>query len=77
MDQLLFLKSDGFSFLKRESKDIVACRFAGANLLCFNKNFCFLVIFYFYDTPISLENQVFYQKPLDLFKIKSIITVDL
>jgi hypothetical protein len=45
IDQLLFLKRAAFSFLKRESKDIVTCRCLGASLLCSDKNFCFLVIF--------------------------------
>ncbi len=44
IDQSSFLKSEVFSILKRESKDIVACKFKGDNLLCSNKNCCFLVI---------------------------------
>ncbi len=44
-DQSLSLKSEAFSILKRESKDSVACRFKGDNLLCSDKNCCFLVIF--------------------------------
>ena len=42
MGQLLSLKSNAFSVLKRESKDIVACRFNGDNLLCSSKNCSFL-----------------------------------
>jgi len=45
IDQLLSLKIDAFSVLKRESKDVVACRFMGDNLLCSDKNCCFLDIF--------------------------------
>ena len=45
IDQLSSLKSEAFSILKRESKDVVACKFKGDNLLCSNKNCCFLVIF--------------------------------
>jgi len=44
IDQLSSLKSEAFSILKRESKDIVACKFKGDNLLCSNKNCCFFVI---------------------------------
>jgi len=42
IDQFLFLKSDAFSIRKRESKGIVALRFAGDNLLCSSKNCSFL-----------------------------------
>jgi len=45
IDQLSSLKSAAFSILKWESKDIVACKFKGDNLLCSNKNCCFLVIY--------------------------------
>ena len=45
IDQLLSLKIDALSILKRESKDVVACRFEGDNLLCSDKNSCFLDIF--------------------------------
>ena len=44
-DQFSSLKSEAFSVLKWESKGIVACRFKGDNLLCSNKNCCFLVIY--------------------------------
>ena len=44
IDQLLSLKSDAFSILKRDSRYVVACRFSGDNWLCSNKNCCFLVI---------------------------------
>lgn len=46
MDQSSSLKSEVFSILKRESKDVVACKFKGDNLLWSNKNCCFLVISY-------------------------------
>ena len=42
--QLLSLKSDALSALKQESKNIVACRCKGDNLLCSDKNCCFFVI---------------------------------
>jgi len=44
IDQLLSLKRKVFSILKRESKDVVACKFKGDSLLCSDKNCCFLVI---------------------------------
>ena len=42
MDQVSSLKSEAFSFLKRESKGIVALRLAGDNLLCSFRNCSFL-----------------------------------
>lgn len=44
IDHSLSLKSIGFSIRKRESKDIVAFKPWGDNLLCSSKNCCFLVI---------------------------------
>jgi len=41
--QSLSLKIDALSILKRESKDIVACRFKGDSLLCSDKNSSFVV----------------------------------
>ena len=38
MDQFSSLKSDAFSILKRESKEVVALKFSGDNLLCSSKN---------------------------------------
>jgi len=45
IDQSLSLNIFAFSILKRDSKSIVACKFEGDNLLCSDKNCCFLVIF--------------------------------
>jgi len=45
ISQLLSLKSEAFSILKRESKGIVACKFEGDSLLCSNKN-CSLLVFW-------------------------------
>ncbi|RLC34344.1 MAG: hypothetical protein DRZ76_02860 [Candidatus Nealsonbacteria bacterium] len=55
------LKSDGFSVLKRVSKDMVACRFSGDSLLCSARKFLFEVIS-FYCIPSGPKNQVFHQK---------------
>ena len=44
IDQSLSLKIAFFSILKRVNKSNVACKFVGDNLLCSNKNCCFLVI---------------------------------
>lgn len=57
-DQLSSLKRDAFSTLKRESMDSVACKFNGDNLLCSDKNCCFLVILKEKATPNNAELQI-------------------
>src|SRR3989338_9129702 len=57
IDQSSFLKSKVFSILKRESSDVVACKFKGDSLLWSNKNCCFGVIAHLYPTLILLKGQ--------------------
>jgi len=43
IDQSVFLKSPGFSNLKRERASVVTCKLRGESLLCSRKNCCFLL----------------------------------
>lgn len=67
MDQSLSLKSSGLSILKRESKEIVACRLSGDSLLCSSKNFSFFVIVLAFIVRLFPEKSNFFSIASKLF----------